>query len=245
MLTFAKQQGVLRIRLVTGCRAGRASCVLALLMFVWTVFGTTASAWLVASVALNQTRSRYAPSCVTTQRFQPDPICGKRTRHCSGPPRRLPPRAETTSIVRTRATDVFAETRRQRRTGRTCGYERSNHCRTACGYLSRNLVVTAYARPRSCRPTRVALQFRRISMATSTFLLGFNQQEFPAMRECHGVGFDDFVGQVIIGQMRLKSLDNSLVTWFSPGGCFRCSPNLGCSRNRRRRPTRGYALLQR
>ena len=46
------------------------------------------------------------------------------------------------------------------------------------------------------------------------------------MRECHGVGFNCFVGQAIIGQMGFESLDDSLVIWFSMGGCFGCSPNL-------------------
>jgi hypothetical protein len=53
------------------------------------------------------------------------------------------------------------------------------------------------------------------------------------MRKGHGVGFYGFVGQAIIGQMGFKSLDNSLVIWFSPGGRFGCSPNLRRAETRR------------
>ena len=160
--TFAKQQRFLRIRrrLVKGCRASGASRVPALLMFVWTVFGTTARGWSVASMALIQTRSGYAPSRAT-QRLQRDRICGKRTRHCWGAGSAPPRRAETTlnredacnRCVRRDAPAARDGTRMLPsvwpHARHTCGYQRSNHCPIACGYLSQNLVVTAYARPSS------------------------------------------------------------------------------------------------
>jgi hypothetical protein len=51
-----------------------------------------------------------------------------------------------------------------------------------------------------------------------TLVLGPEQQEFPAMRESHRVRFDNFVGQAVVIQVGLKSLNDSLVIWFATGG---------------------------
>ena len=87
-----------------------------------------------------------------------------------------------------------------------------------CDLFVWQLVVPADARG--------AAVSQNIAGCLGAFVLGFDQQELPTMRERHGVGFDNFVGQAIVGQMGLKSLDDSLVIWFSTGGRFGCSPNL-------------------
>jgi hypothetical protein len=66
-----------------------------------------------------------------------------------------------------------------------------------------------------------------------TFVLGPDQEKLPTVRECHGVGFDNFVGHMIIGQVGLESLNDRLVIWFSPGGRFGGSPNYRGSGTRR------------
>ena len=105
-----------------------------------------------------------------------------------------------------------------------------------CDLLFQQLVVPAYARG--------AAVSQNFDGCLGTFVLGSDQQELPAMRESHRVGFDNFVGQAIVGQMGLKGPNDRLMIWLTMGGCFGRSPNRRRSRNLERRRARDYALLQ-
>ena len=187
---------------------------------IWTYLRPSEAGSEVAPMALNQTSSRDAPVHATKQRLHglllfpgahspsvsPEKSCSARRSSSTGRDAHAPQSSTTCA----------ASAKRNRK--QQCG-------KKACvRNFAVNSVVPAYARG--------AAISQNIDGRLGTFVLGFDQQELPAMRERHGVGFDNFVGQAIVGQMGLKGPNDSLMIWLTMRGCFGRSPNRRRSRTR-------------